>query len=268
MKDFNKDQDLFSVAKKPAKSDAGDISPQLDLDLSFDAADDQKQKEPERKPVSKQEALTDNKKENIYNEEKKEAAEKVEKHEAKTGEETERQDENKVQKSQRSLKELKELARAASEVKSEKRKIDNQDSASDNKIVQNNVVPTAQKPNRSVTETPKQQLSAQTAPKKQEQSQNPNTKKVSAPIIQTSAQQPKTGAKQVNVTEGSSVGHVLQEARVKAGLSIDQVAIETRIKKAYVEAIERDDFEHLPSAVYVNAYVRRLCQQYGLDESL
>ena len=72
--------------------------------------------------------------------------------------------------------------------------------------------------------------------------------------------------KHIAVSEGASIGHILQEARSKIGLSQDQVAIQTKIKKAYIEALERDDFEHLPSMVYVKAYIRRLCQEYGIDE--
>jgi len=66
--------------------------------------------------------------------------------------------------------------------------------------------------------------------------------------------------------EAASIGHIFQEARSNLGLSQDQVAIQTKIKKSYIEALERDDFEHLPSMVYVKAYIRRLCQEYGIEE--
>ncbi|HRR29551.1 MAG TPA: helix-turn-helix transcriptional regulator, partial [Victivallales bacterium] len=66
--------------------------------------------------------------------------------------------------------------------------------------------------------------------------------------------------------DGASIGHILQEARSTLGLSQDQVAIQTKIKKSYIEALERDDFENLPSMVYVKAYIRRLCQEYGIEE--
>jgi hypothetical protein len=61
-------------------------------------------------------------------------------------------------------------------------------------------------------------------------------------------------------------GQLLQEARVRCDLSLDQVAIATKIKRQFLESIERDDAEHLPPEVYVKAYVRRLCHHYGLDE--
>jgi transcriptional regulator with XRE-family HTH domain len=88
------------------------------------------------------------------------------------------------------------------------------------------------------------------------------------PAQQQQTLQPKPHPKHIVISDGASIGHILQEARSKNGLSVDQVAIETRIKKSYIEALERDDYEQLPSSVYAKAYVRRLCQQYGLDESI
>jgi len=64
----------------------------------------------------------------------------------------------------------------------------------------------------------------------------------------------------------SSQGQILQEARVQAGLSIEQVAQSTKIKHNFVEALERDDEENLPPQVYIKAYVKRLCAHYGIDE--
>jgi len=64
-----------------------------------------------------------------------------------------------------------------------------------------------------------------------------------------------------------SRGQLLQEARVRCDLSIEQVALATKIKLHFLEALERDDAEHLPPEVYVKAYVRRLCHHYGLDEN-
>jgi transcriptional regulator with XRE-family HTH domain len=72
----------------------------------------------------------------------------------------------------------------------------------------------------------------------------------------------------LKITDETSIGHLLQEARVRENFSIDQVAIQTKINKSYIEAIERDDFNTLPSSVYVNAYIKRLFEQYGIDDSL
>ncbi len=63
-----------------------------------------------------------------------------------------------------------------------------------------------------------------------------------------------------------SAGHLLQEARVRHRLSLDQVAQQTKLKKAYIEALERDDVSKLPPPVYVHAYVKSLCEIYGIEE--
>jgi hypothetical protein len=79
--------------------------------------------------------------------------------------------------------------------------------------------------------------------------------------------------KKTSMTEKFSTDHVtagqlLQEGRVKAGLSIDQVSISTKIKKTFIDCLERDDFENLPASVYVNAYARSLCSLYNIDKKV
>ncbi|HBC88059.1 MAG TPA: hypothetical protein DCZ94_14005 [Lentisphaeria bacterium] len=68
-------------------------------------------------------------------------------------------------------------------------------------------------------------------------------------------------------SDNATSGQILQEGRVRSGLSIDQVSITTKIKKNFIEALERDDFQNLPAPVYVNAYVRTLCYLYHVDEN-
>jgi cytoskeletal protein RodZ len=64
-----------------------------------------------------------------------------------------------------------------------------------------------------------------------------------------------------------SLGAFLQEARVKADYSFSQVAMITKLSIHYIEAIERNDFENAPPYIYVKAYVKKLCELYGVDES-
>ncbi len=78
-------------------------------------------------------------------------------------------------------------------------------------------------------------------------------------------------SKKFNVVEkfssdNATSGQILQEGRVRTGLSIDQVSTTTKIKKNFIEALERDDFHNLPAPVYVNAYVRSLCSLYKIEE--
>ncbi len=64
----------------------------------------------------------------------------------------------------------------------------------------------------------------------------------------------------------TSIGAYIQEARVKAGLSVNQVSQQTKIHIHYLEAIERDDFASTPPFIYVKAYVKKLCDLYKISE--
>ena len=60
-------------------------------------------------------------------------------------------------------------------------------------------------------------------------------------------------------------GARVRALRLKSGLSLEDVAAETLIKKDYLLALETGDFEALPASVYVTAYLRRVCRLYGAD---
>ena len=60
-------------------------------------------------------------------------------------------------------------------------------------------------------------------------------------------------------------GQILQEGRVRADLSIEQVAQETKINKKYIISLEMGDSENLPPGIYVGAYIKQLCKLYKLD---
>ena len=66
-------------------------------------------------------------------------------------------------------------------------------------------------------------------------------------------------------TENASVGQILQEARVCLELGLTQVEQQTRIKRSFLEAVERDDLKNLPAMCYVSAYIKTLCQLYRID---
>ena len=59
-------------------------------------------------------------------------------------------------------------------------------------------------------------------------------------------------------------GQILQEARVRLNLGLDQVSIRTKISKQYIEAIERNEFSALPAPVFTTAYLRTLCDCYKI----
>lgn len=64
----------------------------------------------------------------------------------------------------------------------------------------------------------------------------------------------------------ASPGHILREARIRKNLSLDQVYEATKIVKHYIERIEQDDYSTLPSPVFVTAYIKSLCELYGIKD--
>lgn len=62
-----------------------------------------------------------------------------------------------------------------------------------------------------------------------------------------------------------SVGGMLRSARERRGLSVLQVAAATKISKALIEALERDDVSRLPGGISGRAFVRAYASEVGLD---
>lgn len=65
----------------------------------------------------------------------------------------------------------------------------------------------------------------------------------------------------------ASPGELLRDARQQAGLSLEELAQRTRIAKATLDAMERDDFEALLEPVYVRGYYRKCAQVLEIDEA-
>ncbi|MFD6433608.1 helix-turn-helix domain-containing protein [Streptomyces venezuelae] len=62
-----------------------------------------------------------------------------------------------------------------------------------------------------------------------------------------------------------SIGHVLQQARIDAGLTVDEVSTSTRVRVPIVHAIEQDDFSRCGGDVYARGHIRTLARAVGLD---
>jgi cytoskeletal protein RodZ len=62
-----------------------------------------------------------------------------------------------------------------------------------------------------------------------------------------------------------SVGRALQQARIDADLTIDEVSNATRVRIPLVHAIEQDDFSRCGGDVYARGHVRTLARAVGLD---
>jgi hypothetical protein len=59
-------------------------------------------------------------------------------------------------------------------------------------------------------------------------------------------------------------GGVLQQARMLRGVTIDQLAEQTKIRKTYLQYIEEERFDALPAPVYVRGFVMILANALGL----
>lgn len=69
------------------------------------------------------------------------------------------------------------------------------------------------------------------------------------------------------VAEVGWSGALLGRVREHKGMSLRDVGDATRISARYLEAIEQDDFEHLPSSTFVKGYLREMARTLGLDEA-
>ncbi|MDH3769434.1 MAG: DUF4115 domain-containing protein [Nitrospirota bacterium] len=62
------------------------------------------------------------------------------------------------------------------------------------------------------------------------------------------------------------LGEYLKQAREKKGLSLEQIASQTRIQEHHLQALESEDFANLPAKVFAKGFVRSYAKALGLDE--
>ncbi|MEU6477887.1 RodZ domain-containing protein [Streptomyces sp. NPDC047017] len=62
-----------------------------------------------------------------------------------------------------------------------------------------------------------------------------------------------------------SIGRILKDARLAAGLTVDEVSTATRVRIAIVHAIEADDFAPCGGDVYARGHIRTLAREVHLD---
>jgi cytoskeletal protein RodZ len=62
-----------------------------------------------------------------------------------------------------------------------------------------------------------------------------------------------------------SIGQTLADAREKAGLSVEEVASATRIRRTLVLGIEHDDFSACGGDFYARGHIRTIAQRVGVD---
>ncbi len=63
-----------------------------------------------------------------------------------------------------------------------------------------------------------------------------------------------------------SLGEKLRSAREQRGISISEVAEQTRISPLYLEAIDVDNYKSLPGGIFNKGFVRSYAKYVGLDE--
>ncbi|AUG79909.1 membrane protein [Kitasatospora sp. MMS16-BH015] len=66
-------------------------------------------------------------------------------------------------------------------------------------------------------------------------------------------------------TEAASIGSVLSAARLRAGLTVDQVSTDTRVRVPIVHAIEEDDFGRCGGDFYARGHIRAIARKVGVD---
>ncbi len=64
-----------------------------------------------------------------------------------------------------------------------------------------------------------------------------------------------------------SVGDILKNERLKRNVSLYDLSRISRIKKEYLKALENNDFENLPSAVFVKGYIATYARILGFDKA-
>ncbi|MGQ0722604.1 MAG: helix-turn-helix domain-containing protein [Candidatus Eiseniibacteriota bacterium] len=62
-----------------------------------------------------------------------------------------------------------------------------------------------------------------------------------------------------------TLGTFLKQGREVRGLSLDELAVRTRIRVENLRSLEREDLDSLPTDTYVRGFVRQVCRELGLE---
>ena len=63
-----------------------------------------------------------------------------------------------------------------------------------------------------------------------------------------------------------TLGEKLRQAREERGISISEVAEQTRISPHYLDSIENDDYRTLPGGIFNKGFVKSYAKYVGIDE--
>lgn len=64
----------------------------------------------------------------------------------------------------------------------------------------------------------------------------------------------------------STLGEKLRQAREERGISINEVAEQTRISPHYLDLIEQDDYRTLPGGIFNKGFIKSFAKYVGIDE--
>ena len=64
-----------------------------------------------------------------------------------------------------------------------------------------------------------------------------------------------------------TLGEKLRQAREERGISLSEVAEQTRISSLYLESIENDDYKPLPGGIFNKGFVKSYARFIGVDEN-
>jgi flagellar biosynthesis protein FlhG len=62
-------------------------------------------------------------------------------------------------------------------------------------------------------------------------------------------------------------GQVLKKLREARGLSLDELAELTKIRRPYLQAIEDQDLENLPARVYLRGFLTQIARALRVDKT-
>ena len=64
----------------------------------------------------------------------------------------------------------------------------------------------------------------------------------------------------------STLGEKLRQAREERGISISEVAEQTRISPLYIKSIEEDNYKPLPGGIFNKGFLKSYARYVGYDE--
>lgn len=64
-----------------------------------------------------------------------------------------------------------------------------------------------------------------------------------------------------------TIGEILRDERLSRRFRLEDLSKKTRIRLEYLESLEKNEFEKLPSATFVKGYIKTYAQVFGFDHA-